>query len=45
MPFRVEIDLLAGGRCVTRELQVDPGDTVYLQIESRLSSMAECSSI
>jgi hypothetical protein len=43
MPFRVEIDLLAGGRCVTRALQVDPGDTVYLQIESRLSSMSECS--
>lgn len=43
MPLRVEIDLLAGGRCVTRPLQVDPGDELYLRIESQLGSMSECS--
>ena len=43
-PLRIEIDLLAGGRCVTRDLQVDPGDELYLRIESQLGSMAACGS-
>ena len=43
-PLRIEIDLLAGGRCVTRDLQVDPGDELYLRIESQLGSMAACAS-
>jgi hypothetical protein len=42
LPLQVEIDLLAGGRCVTRPLQVDPGDALYLRIEPRLGSMSEC---
>lgn len=43
MPLRVEIDLLAGGRCVTRPINVDPGDALYLRIEPQLGSMSECS--
>ncbi len=34
LPLRVEIDLLAGGRCVTNQLSVDPGDVIELQISS-----------
>ncbi len=34
LPLRVEIDLLAGGRCITNELSVDPGDVIELQIAS-----------
>lgn len=41
-PLRIEIDLLAGGRCVTEPLQVDPGDELYLRIEPQLGSMAAC---
>ena len=33
-PLRIEFDLLAGGRCTTRELSVDPGDVIDLQIPS-----------
>lgn len=40
--LRIEIDLLAGDRCVTREMMVDPGDRIYLQIESDLSRDPEC---
>jgi len=35
-PLRVEFDLLAGGRCTTRELSVDPGDVIDLQIPSTI---------
>jgi len=35
-PLRVEFDLLAGGRCITRELSVDPGDMIDLQIPSAI---------
>jgi len=35
-PLRVEFDLLAGGRCTTRELSVDPGDVIDLQIPGRI---------
>jgi hypothetical protein len=31
-PMVVTIHLTAGGRCVTPELQTDPGDNLYLQI-------------
>jgi len=33
LPLQLEIDLVAGGRCTTRELQVDPGDSLLMQIE------------
>lgn len=31
-PIQVEIVLTAGGRCITPELQADPGDNLYLQV-------------
>ena len=41
-PLSIEIDLLAGGRCVTPELQVDPGDIIELQIPIELRLGADC---
>ncbi len=41
-PLQIEIDLLAAGRCVTRALQVDPGETVQLIVESNLDSDPDC---
>ena len=41
-PLRIEIDLLGAGSCVTREMQVDPGDHIELQIESDLSMDPGC---
>jgi len=41
-PLRIEIDLLARPRCSTREMQVDPGDILELQIESVFSVDAVC---
>ena len=41
-PLRIEIDLLAGQSCVTRELNVVPGDVVQLQIEPNLRSGVGC---
>ena len=41
-PLQIEINLLAGGRCVTRPLTVDPGDRVSLQIQVDLRSDPDC---
>lgn len=41
-PLQIEIDLLAGERCVTAPLQVDPGDVLELQIEVELRRTAFC---
>jgi hypothetical protein len=41
-PLQVEIDLLAGPRCTTEPLEVDPGDEIDLQIELDLSRMMGC---
>jgi len=41
-PMYVEIDMLAGPRCYTEELQVDPGDVLELQIASVFSSTSVC---
>lgn len=41
-PLRIEIDLLAGSRCTTEPLNVDPGDELRLQIEMDLSRQAGC---
>ncbi|MEZ4415843.1 MAG: hypothetical protein R3E10_08805 [Gemmatimonadota bacterium] len=32
LPLRVEMDFLAGPRCVTGQLSVDPGDVIYLEL-------------
>ena len=42
-PLRIEIDLLAGPKCTTEEIDADPGDTFDLRIESVLSRSAACS--
>ncbi len=40
--LRIEIDLVTGGRCVTREFMVDPGEILLLQIESRFDGSGLC---
>ena len=42
VPLQIEIDLLAGERCTTRALNVDPGDAITLQIESDLRRSGDC---
>lgn len=41
-PITIDISLLAGGTCTTRELIVDPGDELFLTIESALDEMGLC---
>lgn len=41
-PLRIEIDLLAGERCSTEEMQVDPGDILELQIDAVFSRSSGC---
>ena len=38
----IEISLLAGGTCTTEELIVDPGEALFLSIDSTMSTMANC---
>lgn len=40
--LQIEIDLLAGSRCTTEPLQVDPGDSLELQIQLDLSMQRHC---
>ena len=42
LPLRMQIDLVAGGRCVTEELGVDPGDILLLQIQPVLRETDAC---
>ena len=37
--LRLEIDLLAGGSCVTRPIWADPGDIILLEIQMRLNDL------
>ena len=41
-PLRLEIDLLAGPKCVTREIMADPGDVLDLQIEEHFLQTRRC---
>ena len=41
-PIRIEIDILAGPKCTTDVLTVDPGDTLDLQIQSVFERTAGC---
>lgn len=41
-PLQVEINLLAGPQCYTRELMVDPGDIIELQISAVFSQSSAC---
>lgn len=38
-PLRLEFDFVAGPRCFTESLQVDPGDIIELQIASEFAQM------
>ena len=38
----IEISLLAGGTCTTEELVVDPGEALFLSIDSALGTMRDC---
>lgn len=42
LPLQIQIDLLAGERCTTRALNVEPGEVVVLQIESDLRRSLDC---
>ena len=42
-PLRIEIDMLAGPKCITRTIQTDPGDLLELRIEPVFSSSSLCS--
>lgn len=42
LPLQIEIDLLAAGSCITRPLQVAPGEIVVLHIETRLQMDPDC---
>jgi len=42
-PMYVEIDMLAGPKCFTEEIRVDPGDIMELQIASHFANTAGCS--
>ena len=41
-PMHMEIDLVAGERCVTDELTVGEGDIFYLEIAVKISEMDNC---
>lgn len=41
-PLSVEIDMIAGPKCMTREMQVDPGDILELQIAPVFNNSSFC---
>ena len=41
-PLRIQIDLLAGGRCTTRPMNVSPGEVVEIQVPLDLRSDPDC---
>ena len=41
-PMYMEINLVAGPRCFTEEMQVDPGDVLELQIAIDFSTTRGC---
>ena len=40
--MRIEIDMVAGPKCITSEMQVDPGDILELQIASVFNQTHDC---
>ena len=42
-PLRLEMRILSGESCTTREMTVDPGDSLYLEVPSNLASDPDCS--
>lgn len=43
--LKIEIDLVAGPRCVTRAIPVDPGDILQLEIKPTFLQTAGCTPI
>lgn len=41
-PLAIEIDMIAGPRCITREMRVDPGDILELQIAPVFNNSSFC---
>lgn len=41
-PMRIEIDMVAGPRCVTENITVDPGDVLQLEIQPVFEQTAGC---
>ena len=41
-PIQIEIDMVAGPSCTTREIQADPGDVLELQIASVFTESQAC---
>ncbi len=41
-PLQVEINLLAGDRCITRPRSVEPGEVVLLQIRINMDNDPDC---
>ena len=44
-PMRIEIDMVAGPRCRTRPITVDPGDVLQLEIQSVFRDTRDCQPI
>jgi hypothetical protein len=42
MRMQVDVRLLAGERCVTREMIVDPGDDIYLEVPANVATDPDC---
>ncbi len=42
LEFRVEIDLLAGPSCLTREIWADPGDIIVLGLTNQIMQDPDC---
>lgn len=42
VPLQVEINLLAGDRCITPPRNVEPGEVILLQIPINLSNDSDC---
>lgn len=45
LPLQVQYNVLAGVRCATPPMTVEPGETVYVQVEVDLSNNPNCSRI
>lgn len=41
-PLRLELDLLAGPRCRTREIMADPGDVLELEVQAVFAATSWC---
>jgi hypothetical protein len=42
LPLQVEINLLAGDRCITRPRSVEPGEVILVQIQINMANDPDC---